>query len=64
MNTSTVYPNYIDDYDYTDMYDDNSSSICDQGPNPVFSDTVLQLFYCVVFSLGVIGKFNQMQSFK
>lgn len=54
MNASTVDPSlYIDMYDY-----DNST--CEQDPNPVLSDTVLQLFYFVVFSFGLIGKFNQM----
>lgn len=58
MNASTVDPSlYIDMYDY-----DNST--CEQDPNPVLSDTVLQLFYFVVFSFGLIGKFNQMYSFK
>lgn len=58
MNVSTVDPSlYIDMYDY-----DNST--CEQDPNPVLSDTVLQLFYFVVFSFGLIGKFNQMYSFK
>lgn len=59
MNTSTVDPSL-----YTDMYDYDYNSSCEQDLNPVLSDKVLQLFYYVVFSFGLIGKFNQMQSFK
>lgn len=59
MNTSTVDPS-----SYTDMYDYDYNPKCEQDLNPVLSDKVLLLFYCVVFSFGLIGKFNQMQSFK
>lgn len=56
MNTSTVDPR-----SYTDMYDYDYNFTCEQDPNPVLSQTVLQLFYYVVFSFGLIGKFNKMQ---
>lgn len=59
MNTSKVNLNLS-----TDMYDYDYNSTCDQDLNPVLSDTVLRLFYCVVFSFGLIGKFNPIQSFK
>lgn len=59
MNTSTVDPD-----SYTDIYDYDYNSTCDQDPNPMLSNTVLQIFYYVVFSFGLIGKFNQMQYFK
>lgn len=59
MNTTTDDPTL-----YTDMYDYDYNSTCDQDPNPVLSDTVLQCFYYVVFCFGLLGKFNQMQPFK
>lgn len=59
MNTSRVNFSL-----YPDIYDYDYNSTCDQDPNPVLSDTVLRLFYCVVFGFGLIGKFNKMQSFK
>lgn len=59
MNTSTVEPSL-----YTDMYDYVFNFTCEQESNPVLSETVLRLFYCVVFSFGLIGKFHQIRSFQ
>uniref|UniRef100_H3DP69 Si:cabz01093077.1 n=1 Tax=Tetraodon nigroviridis TaxID=99883 RepID=H3DP69_TETNG len=50
MNTSGVNFSL-----YPDIYDYDYNSTCDQDPNPVLSDTVLRLFYCVVFGFGLIG---------
>lgn len=55
MNTTTDDPTL-----YTDMYDYDYNSTCDQDPNPVLSKTVLQCFYYVVFCFGLLGKFKQM----